>query len=89
MTIVLPIKFLILLIHTPIKLLSERSKHRPSTAAEVEGHKALELLDPTPRQWLSESVTSVTEQTTMNLSNSGASKNKAGLNTDPLEGGRA
>lgn len=88
MTIVLPIKFLILLIHTPIKLLSERSKHRPSAQAEVEGHKAPELLDPTPRQWLSESVTSVTEQTTMNLSNSGASKQKAGLNTDPLESER-
>jgi hypothetical protein len=84
MTIVLPIKFFILLIYTPVRLLSERSKHRMSTPAEVAGRKAHDLFDPLPQQWLPESVASITEHTTMNLGNSGVPKKKARLNTDPL-----
>lgn len=74
MTIVLPIKFLILLIYTPIKLVSQRSKHQRSTATEVEGHKAPALFDPLPQQWLSEAIPSVTEHTTVNLGSSGTPK---------------
>lgn len=84
MTIVLPIKFLILLIYTPIALLSQRSKHHKSTVAEVEGHKMPALFQPSPQQWLSEAVPSVTEHTTVKLGNSRAPKRNAELNTDPL-----
>jgi hypothetical protein len=87
MTIVLPIKFLFLLIHTPIRLLSERSKHRKSTIAE--GHKAPELINPLSQQWLPESVASVTEHTTLHLGNSGDPKKEAKLKTDPLNQDRA
>lgn len=71
MTIVLPIKLFILLLSTPIKLLSERSKHHRNAAAEVEGRKAPALFDPLPPQWLSEAAPSVTEHTTVSLGSSG------------------
>ena len=77
MTVVLPIKFLILLIYTPIRLLSERSKHRRGTI--VAGDKAPELFNPLSQQWLPESIASVTEHTTLNLGNSGSPKREARL----------
>ena len=89
MTIVLPIKFLILLIYTPIKLLSERSKQQKNIAVEVEGHGAPALFEPLPQQLVSTSVPSVTEHTTVNLSSASVPKKKAKLNTDPLNEERA
>ena len=87
MTIVLPIKFLILLIYTPIRLLSERSRQRKG--ATVEGNKAPEMFQPASQQWLPESVASVTEHTTLHLGNSGTPKRDKRLKTDPLDKGRS
>ena len=79
MTILLPIKFLILVIYTPIKLLSERGKSQKSTTAELRDQRAPHLLDPVPRKWLSNSAASVTEHTTVNLADSGATKQNLDL----------
>ena len=79
MTIVLPLRFLILLIRTPVRLLSERSKYRKSTTAELEAEGAPDLLDPLPQKWLSHPAGSVTEQTTVNLADPGSRKQNLGL----------
>ena len=89
MMLLLPIRFFTLLFYTPIKLLSERSKHQRSTPAEVEGKKAPDLFDPLPQPWLSETVTSVTEHTTVNLTNPGAPQKRSRLKTDSLNEDRA
>ena len=82
MTIVLPIRFFTLLLYTPIKLLSERSKHQRSTAAEVEGKKTPNLFEPSSQRRLPKAVPSVTEHTTVNLGNSGAPRKRAGPKID-------
>jgi len=83
MTIVLPIKFLILLIYTPIKMLSERSKYHESSTVKPEGQRALDSFDPMPRKWLPDSGSSVTEHTTLNLADSGPPQQNSGLKTSP------
>jgi hypothetical protein len=59
---ILPLRFLLLLISSPIRLLSERDKHRERLLTE--GQRPAELSDPRPQQWLSDSIGSVTEHTT-------------------------
>jgi len=87
MTIVLPVKLAILLIYTPVRLLAERSNNqRRNSTAETETPI---LFDELPRQWMLESVPSITEHTTVNLGDSGASLKKAGRKTDPLREDRA
>ncbi|MDT4896595.1 MAG: hypothetical protein QOH25_1672 [Acidobacteriota bacterium] len=69
MTVLLPIRFLILLIHTPVKVLSERSRNRKSAPPEFQSKDVLYLPDPQSRGWLPPPpVASVTEHTTVNLS---------------------
>ena len=80
---VLPLRFLLLLISTPFRLLSERSEQenreeRPS----IEDYKAPQLAEPTPRRRLNELVPSVTESTTLNLA---VNKKKAAPITDKLK----
>lgn len=70
---VLPLRFLLLLISTPIRLLSDRGKRHPGPMLQGEGQHA--LVDPASREWLSHSVSSVTENTTMILGESHSSKN--------------
>lgn len=63
---VLPLRFLILLISTPFRLLSERSRNfqeRPP----IEGYRPPELAEADPKLWENQSVPSVTEGTTLNL----------------------
>ncbi len=74
MASVLPIKFFILLIYTPVKLLSERSKYQKGDAAELEGKKAPDLIDSLPRQWLPDAGASVIEHTTLHLGDSSSPK---------------
>src|SRR4051812_12794645 len=88
MMLALPIRFFTLLLYTPIKLLSERSKNQRGTASEVEGQKAPDLLEP-PRQLLSEVRPSVTEHTTVSLGNSRAPRERTGLKTDSFKEDRA
>jgi len=64
----LPLRFCLLVISTPFRLLSERneSPERPSNSA-VEAYRPPELGQPAAQLWLGDSVTSVTENTTKNL----------------------
>ena len=58
----LPLRFLILLVSTPIRLIIERGKYQRSATAELDGRRAAELPEPQPTPWLP--VPSVTEHTT-------------------------
>lgn len=66
----LPLRFLILLISTPFRLISERSKYQRSPTAELDGHKVDGLPELIPQKWLSNSGASVTEHTTVILDHS-------------------
>ena len=61
---ILPLRFLILLISTPFRLINERSKEQRGSAAELEGKKVADLPEHLPRHWLPNSPASVTEHTT-------------------------
>lgn len=61
---ILPLRFLICLISTPFRLLSDRSKEQRSTTAELEAKKVADLPEPLSQQWLSKAPVSVTEHTT-------------------------
>jgi hypothetical protein len=65
---ILPLRFLLLLISSPIRLLSEHGKNR--RVALAAGQRATELPDRMPEQWLSDSIGSVTEHRTAMLPNS-------------------
>lgn len=67
---ILPLRFLILLISTPFRLLSERSKQRRRAAPVLSAERAAGLPPHEPQQWLSGPAASVTEHTTMIISDS-------------------
>lgn len=81
----LPLRFVILLISTPFRLLSERSKDKRHEDLQVEAYEPPELSTPAAQKWLSESVVSVTENTTVNLGSSGGTREKAIPITDQLK----
>lgn len=81
MTIVLPARFLILLVYTPIKLLSDRGKQAKSEKAEF----ADRLVAPLPPRWLPDSVASVTEHTTLQLDDPVYPKQNPGRETGPTD----
>jgi len=57
---IIPLRFLLLLISTPVRLLTQKNKK----GALDQSKRQSELFDAQPQQWLPESVTSVTEETT-------------------------
>jgi len=57
---IIPLRFLLLLISSPVRLLTQRNKKD----ALVQSNRPSELSDANRQQWLRESVTSVTEETT-------------------------
>lgn len=65
MVVLLPIRFLVLLIRTPIRLLFERSRNRKSGMAELESKDVSYLPTPQPERF--KPVPSVTEHTTVSL----------------------
>ena len=65
---IIPLRFLLLLISSPIRLLSEQSKNRERVMSGAK--RVSDLHDPGPQQWLSDSVGSVTEHTTVLLADS-------------------
>ena len=74
---IIPLRFLLLLISSPIRLLSEQGKNKkramlgtPPGSNPPGGQRALDSPDPMPQQWLSDSVGSVTEHTTVLLPDS-------------------
>lgn len=62
---IIPLRFLLLLISTPIRLVTQRS--RPPKISIAEGKRAHELSEAGPGQWLHGSFESVTENTTATL----------------------
>jgi len=81
----LPLRFLLLLISTPFRLLSQGSKDQQSNEALTAGYKPPELGEPAPRHFLSDTMPSVTEDTTVNLRVSGRSKEETAPITDKLK----
>ena len=72
---VLPLRFLILVISTPFRLLSERN-----TSLEpppIDGYKPPELAEGDPSLWENHSAPSVTEGTTLNLDRAEKKKTRA------------
>ena len=62
---VIPLRFLLLLISTPVRLVTNRDRSQKQVKAA--GQKVPELADAGPHQWLAGSVESVTEHTTAML----------------------
>jgi hypothetical protein len=63
---IIPLRFLILLISSPVRLLSEHGKNKKG--AMLGGKNANDLPDSASQQWLSDSIGSITEHTTVILS---------------------
>lgn len=63
---ILPARFFLLLITSPIRLLSEKSRERAEAAEEYSRYEPPELTEP-KRGFLERGVPSVTEETTTNL----------------------
>jgi hypothetical protein len=63
---ILPLRFLILLISTPFRLLSQRGHQKKSSTAGIESRKSVALPDPQER-WLPGSAPSISEHTTEHL----------------------
>ena len=61
---VLPLRFLILLISTPVRLLSERSSRQKAASVELEEQPLLGLPEAPHSEWQSDSVPIVSEHTT-------------------------
>jgi len=65
---IIPLRFLLLLISTPVRLVTQRGRsHERAIAART---KVGDLPEPAPQQWLAGSIDSVTEHTTAILSDS-------------------
>ena len=64
----LPLRFLILVISTPFRLMSERSKQEREPKF-VQGYQPPELAEPAAQMWLDDSAPSVIENTTRQLEN--------------------
>ena len=74
---IIPLRFLLLLISSPIRLLSEQGKDKTRALAGGKlpgGKRVTDLAEPMPQQWLSDSVGSVTEHTTVLLADAERSK---------------
>ncbi len=72
---VMPLRFLLLVISTPVRLITQRGQsQKRAIAAEA---RVPELPDPGPQQWISGSVGSVTEHTTAILGESQRPKTRA------------
>ena len=71
---VIPLRFLLLVISTPIRLITQRGRSRQRTIA---GTSMPDLPEAMPQQWLAGSVESVTEQTTAILADTDRPKTRA------------
>ena len=72
---VLPLRFLLLVISTPVRLIMQRGRQRERAIAD--GTRTSELPEAGPRPWLPGSYESVTEHTTAILSDSERPKTRA------------
>lgn len=67
MCVILPFRFLLLLVLTPIGLITERSRHQQEVAGQLESKQGLSSPDALPGDLPRGLVASVTEHTTRNL----------------------
>ena len=72
---VIPLRFLLLLISTPVRLIAQRGQQPKRTIAD--GTRTGELTEAGPHQWLSGSIESVTEHTTAILPGTERPKTRA------------
>ncbi len=63
----LPLRLIVLLLSSPFRLLSERSKQKGNVPVAQTERRNPEARPPLPEQWLIDRVPSVAEPTTMNL----------------------
>ena len=71
---ILPLRFLLLLISTPVRLITQRG--RPRKRVTATDRKELDFPEAGPHQWLPGSVDSVTEHTTAILTNTERQKTR-------------
>ena len=64
---ILPLRFLILMISSPFRLLSRRRAGKAATTAELEERKRSNIAEPSSNKWLPGSIPSVSEHTTQHL----------------------
>jgi hypothetical protein len=64
---ILPLRFMILLISTPFRLLSQRGKQQAIRTGGLEDNRGLSLADPASNRWLPGDFPSVSEHTTRDL----------------------
>jgi len=69
---IIPLRFLLLLISTPVRLITQRG--RPQKRTIPAGRGEPDLPEATPQQWLAGSIDSVTEHTTAILTDTGRQK---------------
>jgi hypothetical protein len=74
---ILPVRFFILLISTPIRMLTGRNDRRRKTTDEIE-YRAKLAADSTPERWLQGPVESVSENTTERLEEYGEMRRNKG-----------
>jgi hypothetical protein len=67
MCVILPFRFLLLLVLTPIGLITERSRHQQDVAGQLQSKQAISLPDALPEEVPRSLGASVTEHTTRNL----------------------
>lgn len=72
---IIPLRFLLLVISTPVRLLMQRGRNRERAIAA--GPRTSDLPEAAPRQWLPGSYESVTEHTTAILPDSDRPKTRA------------
>lgn len=80
----LPLRFLILCISTPFRLMAERANTPPDRPSLAEGYKPPELAAARTGLWLADTAPSVTENTTKHLETVTAGENKKAATTDKL-----
>ena len=76
MTLLLPFRFMTLLIHTPFRLLAERSRNRKSARQEVDERDLFPLPESQTPRGLPPAFGSVTEHTTVSLSKQSSKKSR-------------
>jgi hypothetical protein len=81
----LPLRFLILLISTPFRLMAERSRIEEGHPQAIQGYSPPELREAQPSLWLGETAPGVTEDTTANLDNALPTKPGSAGKTEPLK----
>lgn len=72
---VIPLRFLLLVISTPVRLITQRGRARERTIAGAT--KVPDLPEAAPQQWLAGSMDSVTEHTTAILADTDRPKTRA------------